>query len=381
MILLAATGESNAAIARRLCCEVKTVRKWRGRFAARPTTEALKDGMRVGRPATITKVARLELVKLACKRAADCKAPFREVWTGNSLRIALERATGFKMSTSEVRRTLNDEELRPHRFRLWLHSPDPNFASKVRRICSLYMTKPTHEHMILCIDEKTGMQVLEHKHPLRAPRPRRPGRFEFEYIRRGTRTLFAAFNPHNGEVFGRCSRRRRASDLLRSMEDVAVRFPHKRITVVWDNLNIHAVSKWQAFNERDGSRFSFVYTPIHASWVNQIEIWFSILARRVLRYGSFSSASDLTAAVRRLAQYESLEHLRARKRADLITLESGPQDDVVPHTRLRRVGVQKWQIEMPLRGGGWDRTPLRGQLTEQLDLVITQFPWMLAPRH
>ena len=82
-----------------------------------------------------------------------------------------------------------------------------------------------------------------------------------------------------------------------------------------------------------------------------------------------------------LAQYEGLDHLRARKRADLITLESGPKDDVVPHTRLRRVGVHKWQIEMPLRGGGWDRTPLRGQLTEQLDLVITQFPWMLASRH
>ncbi len=81
-----------------------------------------------------------------------------------------------------------------------------------------------------------------------------------------------------------------------------------------------------------------------------------------------------------LAQYDGLAHVRARKRADVITLESGPKDAVVPHTRLRRVGVHKWQIEMPLRGGGWDRTPLRGQLFEQLDVVINQFPWMLA-RH
>ncbi len=152
------------------------------------------------------------------------------------------------------------------------------------------------------------MQALERKHPSRRPRPRQAGRFEFEYIRRGTRTLFAAFNPHTGEVFGRCSRRRKATDLLRFMEDVAVRFPHKRITIIWDNLNIHAAKKWQAFNERHGSRFRFVYTPIHASWVNQVEIWFSILARRVLRYGSFASTSDLTAAVRGfIAQWNAHE--------------------------------------------------------------------------
>ena len=81
-----------------------------------------------------------------------------------------------------------------------------------------------------------------------------------------------------------------------------------------------------------------------------------------------------------LAEYEGLEHLRARRRADLLTLESGPKDDVVPHTRFRRVGAHKWQIEMPRLGGGWDRTPLRGPLVESLDLVVTQFPWMLAPR-
>ena len=81
-----------------------------------------------------------------------------------------------------------------------------------------------------------------------------------------------------------------------------------------------------------------------------------------------------------LAEYEGLEHVRARRRADLLTLESGPKDDVVPHTRFRRVGVHKWQIEMPLMAGGWDRSSLRGQLVESVDLVATPFPWMLAPR-
>lgn len=81
-----------------------------------------------------------------------------------------------------------------------------------------------------------------------------------------------------------------------------------------------------------------------------------------------------------LAEYEGLEHVRARRRADLLTLESGPKDDVIPHTRFRRVGVHKWQLEMPLLGGGWDRTPMRGDLLELVDAVINQFGWMLASR-
>ena len=83
--------------------------------------------------------------------------------------------------------------------------------------------------------------------------------------------------------------------------------------------------------------------------------------------------------VEQLAEYEGLDHLRARKRADLLTLESGPKDDPVPHTRFRRVGVHKWQLEMPTHTGRWQRTPIRAQLTELVDAVVTQFGWMLAP--
>jgi hypothetical protein len=82
----------------------------------------------------------------------------------------------------------------------------------------------------------------------------------------------------------------------------------------------------------------------------------------------------------RLADYEGLDHLRARRRADLITLESGPRDQPVAHTRFRRIAVHKWQLEMPLHSGGWDRTPIRGALTELADAVISEFGWMLAAR-
>jgi transposase len=130
IVLLAAERHSNAEIARRVGCEPKTVRKWRARFAWRPQVASLNDDMRVGRPPTVPTPIRLELIKLACSRPGDCKAPFREVWSGESLRAALQRMTGFKMSTSEVRRILRSEEIRPHRLRVWLHSPDPEFAKR-----------------------------------------------------------------------------------------------------------------------------------------------------------------------------------------------------------------------------------------------------------
>lgn len=297
IVLMAAAGMSNAAIARQLQCAENTVRKWRKRFAERPKISTLKDDMRTGRPPSIPMFVRLELVKLACDRPAKCKVPFRQVWTLDTLRVALKRGTGFLVSKSEIRRILADEEIRPHHVRLWLHSPDPDFRPKVRAICEVYAAQPAPGDIVLCIDEKTGMQALEHKYPFKQPASRRAGRREFEYIRHGTKTLFAAFNPHTGELFGECSDQRKGVDLMRFMERVARRHPTGNVTVIWDNLNIHHGPTWADFNRRHGGRFRFLYTPLHASWVNQVEIWFSLLARRVLKHASFGDVDTLTRAV------------------------------------------------------------------------------------
>ena len=293
IVLLATRGHSNYAIARLLACRENTVRKWRERFRAVPKLPTLRDAGRSGRPASVPMFVRLELIKLACKRPADCKLPFRSVWTLAALQAALAGATCIVLSKTEIRRVLAVEEIRPHHIRLWLHSPDPAFRSKVRAICSLYVARPTKGETVLCIDEKTGMQALEHRYPFKAPTRGAAGRREFEYRRHGTRTLFAAFNPHTGDVFGECSVKRKAVDLMRFMDRVAKRYPIGKVAVVWDNLNIHHGAVWEAFNVRHGGRFRFVYTPLHASWVNQVEIWFSVLARRVLRRGNFRSTDDL----------------------------------------------------------------------------------------
>jgi transposase len=297
IILLAAKRLGNAAIARAVGCTPKVVTKWRKRFRECPQPKALQDQPRSGRPPEVPVWVRLELVKLACARPEAHQQRFREVWTHGSLQAALRKETGFELSLTEIRRVLRDEQIRPHRVRLWLHSPDPDFRPKVRAICNVYLRPPGPGETVVCVDEKTGMQALEHQHPFRAPAVGREGRREFEYIRHGTCTLFAAFNPHTGEVLGECSKRRRLGDLMRFMEHLARRYPSGTVTVIWDNLNIHSGQVWEDFNRRHGGRFRFLYTPLHASWVNQVEIWFGLLTRRVLKHATFASLHQLRAAV------------------------------------------------------------------------------------
>jgi transposase len=296
IVLLAARGLSNAAIAQQVGCRDRTVRKWRKRFAEAPEIDTLKDHPRSGRPARIAVATRCEVVKLACQRPEGSKAPFRQVWTLDGLQEALQGETGCRLSRSEIQRILQAELLRPHHLRMWLHSPDPEFQPKVQRICQLYQ-EPPEGATILCVDEKSGIQALERRYPTQGPRRGQPGRFEFEYRRHGTRTLLAAFETRTGRVFGHCGAQRRESDLMAFMEAVAERYPVGSVYVIWDNLNIHHGDRWEVFNQRHGGRFHFVYTPIHASWVNQVEIWFGVLQRRVLRYASFASLEELEAAL------------------------------------------------------------------------------------
>jgi transposase len=294
MIRMAYLGESNAEIARRSGVTAQTVRKWRGRIAHTLKLNALEDEPRSGRPARVPVEVRCSVIKLACDRPK--KVRFRNIWTLGSLQAAVERETKWRLSTSEISRILRCEGIRPHHVRMWLHSPDDEFEEKVRRVCELYLSPPRGS-TVVCVDEKPGMQALSRRHPTR----HLPGgvRFEFEYKRHGTSTLIAAFDVQTGEVFGRI-RRRTADGVIAFMEELAKKYPTGPVYVVWDNLNVHhdgPSKRWTRFNERHGGRFHFVHTPKHASWVNQIELWFSILQRRVLRYGSFASKRALSASV------------------------------------------------------------------------------------
>ena len=291
-----------ARVARGVATEPKTVRLWRDRYLA-DGVDGLKTRPRTGRPPEIDAVTRCMLLSLACGAPADAGVLFRDTWTTDTLHEAINdfqrTIEGRLLSRTSVLRILNQADLRPHHMRLWLHSPDPEFRAKVTEICNVYLQPPPGS-VVLCVDEKTGMQALGRKHPTRPSEPGRDGRMDYEYIRRGTRTLLAAFNPHSGQVFGQVRARRTADDLVSFMEGLARRYPTGDVHIVWDNLNIHydgADDRWTRFNARHGGRFHFHYTPIHASWVNQVELFFGILHRRLLRHHTYRSVGELKATV------------------------------------------------------------------------------------
>lgn len=290
IILMALRGLRTTEIAHQLGITTRTVRKWKARFAEDPHIQALEDRERSGRPNVIGIHLRCRLVQLACERPEESERPvlFRDLWTYGSLANALAAETGRRISVSEVGRILRFEGLRPHRVRQWLKSSDPDFDVKAKRVCDLYL-RPPKGAIVVCVDEKP-LQVLGRKHATHVDERDGATRYEYEYVRNGTQALLAAFDVRTGGVFARVVPSRSAEALVSFMEELASKYPGKQVYVVWDNLNIHYDGKdgrWTSFNSRHKERFHFVYTPKHASWMNQIEIWFSILQRRVIRYGDF----------------------------------------------------------------------------------------------
>lgn len=303
IILCRSAGEAPTDVARKLDCHANTVSKWCSRWNAQPYAEALSDRCRSGRPLKIPLETRCETVAIACDREGDAKAPLEEVKTLDEIVDKVLARTGCEISRSSVHRVLNANGLRPHRIRYWMHSTDPEFQSKTKRICELYRDFPK-ESIVISIDEKP-MQAISRRHPTHRTHDGSI-RYEFEYIRHGTCTLLAAFDVRTGKVIGEVVAHRDAKTLEAFMKTIAARYPGKRIFVVWDNLSTHLdgpLKRWKTFNARHDHRFEFVYTPKHASWLNQVEIWFSILQRRVLRIGNFPSVEALEAAVLRFIDH------------------------------------------------------------------------------
>lgn len=293
-------------VAQQLGVHRKSVTRWRDRFRAKGV-EGLKDAPRPGRSPVIDAVTRCELIAMACAKPSDFGVPHRQRWTYDVLHKAFleQHPEAYPVSRTSVIRILNAKGLRPHRIYYWLHSRDPLFREKVTEICGLYLRPPLGA-AVLCVDEKPGIQALARKSPTKVPTVDHAGRFEHEYIRNGTRKLIAAIDVRSGEVYGEVRPTRTAQDLVEFMEELAQRYPNGDVHIIWDNLNIHFDGKdkrWTKFNERHDGRFHFHYTPLHASWVNQIECWFSVLQRRVIRHNSFESLEALDEALLAFIDY------------------------------------------------------------------------------
>lgn len=313
-IILASEGQCTAdEVARKVGVHPTTVERWRLRFL-REGLAGLDDQPRPGRAPKFTPVQRLEIVARACEPIVLPNASPEDGKTTRTIEELMDevirRGIVTEISWSSVQRILAGLDVKPHKTEQWLHSPDPEFRVKVTEICDLYLKPPPAGSVVLCIDEKPGMQALARRFPDRAPAPGRRRRREFEYKRHGTQTLIGAFEVHTGRVIAHCGDTRTAVDLVRFMEDIAAQYPNQIVHVIWDGLNIHYDGKderWTKFNERHGGRFVFHYTPKHASWVNQIECWFSILQRKCITNGSFCSTTELRTAVLAFIDYWNRE--------------------------------------------------------------------------
>jgi transposase len=208
------------------------------------------------------------------------------------------------ISPETVRRILEHHHLKPWRQHLWLSPEVPRdaaFAAAVREISELYTRPLKADEVVLCVDEKTSLQPRPRKSPTLAAQPGRPVRVEHEYGRCGALNLFAAFDTRTGKVYGRTAERKRQVEFIAFLEQLDREIPATITTihVVLDNLRMHKGKQVQAWLAKH-PRFVFHHPPVHCSWMNQVEQWFSILQRKRLRIADFA---DRAALAERLAAF------------------------------------------------------------------------------
>ncbi len=291
IVLAAAGGAANAAIACDLGCSVTVVRAWRRRFACRGIA-GLFDKPRSGRPETHGPSARLAVLAVATS-----VPPEGESQWSHAMIAAHLGERGLAISAATVGRVLAEAKVRPHKVRGWLNrADDPSFWIRAGAVCRLYRNPPPGT-VLISIDEKTGIQAKSRKHPEIPARPGRDARREFEYVRHGTISIIAAMTVTSGQVITeRVSKNDSAAftaflGMLHQMIP-----PHLRIHLIMDNGSSHtsrATRSWLAAHPR----FTVTYTPKHASWLNMIEQWLGVLTRRLLRRGDFTSRDDLEAKI------------------------------------------------------------------------------------
>lgn len=285
-------GRSVAEIAAGLETSIVTVYKWLDRYRAGGLA-ALESRKSTGRPREISGEVRSRI--LALTRQSPPESTGLTHWSGPQMAKYLRLHEGIRVSANFVAVLWRENGIQPHRQSTFKLSSDPDFATKVIDVVGLYLDPPEGA-IVLSIDEKTQVQALDRTQPLLPVSFGKTEKRTHDYVRHGTTNLFAALNTGTGEVTGRCFPRRRTSEFLKFMDQVAVQHPGREIHVVLDNLSTHSgqkVDQWLARHES----FTFHFTPTGSSWLNQVEIWFGIITRQAIRRGTFGSVSLLTQAI------------------------------------------------------------------------------------
>lgn len=247
----------------------------------------------------------VEIKALACQRPADLGLPLARLSIADIAREAVEREIVETISVTTIWRWLAEDALRPWTYRSWLFPRDPDFERKAGRILDLYRGRFAGEPLrpdehVVCADEKTSIQARARIHPGSPPAPGRVGRVEHEYERKGALAYLAAWDVHRAQVFGRCEPTTGIEPFGRLVEQVMSAEPYAsahRVFWVVDNGPSHRPERTEARLRERWPQITVVHTPVHASWLNQVELYFSVVQRKVLDPNDFASLPELAATL------------------------------------------------------------------------------------
>jgi len=302
LILGSATGLGSRALAQQEGMSRTTVRRWRARFLVKRCA-GLHDRPRSGRPPVITPTARALVMALACELPAERHVPLsRYSLSDLSVEVADRlAANAVAVSRSSIWRVLINDALRPWRYRYWIFPRDPHFLEKAGPVLDLYACqwqgRPLWaDEYVISADEKTSIQVRRRTHPTVPPGPYQAMRVEHEYERGGAVQYLAAWDVHRAVVFGRCEQKTGKAAFGRLVDDVMGQEPYRsarRVFWIVDNGSSHRGERAADELRERHPNIAMVHTPVHASWLNQVEIYFSIIQRKVLTPNDCASLNEL----------------------------------------------------------------------------------------
>lgn len=274
-------GKTFAETKKELGVSEVIINKWRSRFKT-DSLDGLKDAPRSGKPPVFSAVDKARVVKLATEN------PGQGYTRWSQRRIAKK----VGMSQSKVQNLLKEADLKPHKIDYWCgKSTDPEFERKMINIIGLYMNPPANA-LVLSVDEKTQIQALDRTQPILNLKAGSPKRLTATYKRNGTVALLAALAVHQGEITAKTIDKNNSGNFLIFLKELYRKYPRKHLHIIADNLAIH---KHQSIKDWIDSkqRITLHFTPTYSSWLNQIEMWFNILTKDVLKGGVWKSRKQL----------------------------------------------------------------------------------------
>lgn len=363
IILFCAENLNDSKIAEQLGCHRKTVAKWRKRWIdampilyeteeehphqlKRMIHSVLEDAYRCGAPPKITPEQVAQIITIACRSPKEFEIDHLDSWTNKELaKYLVEQGIVENISVSSVNRLLNQFGIRPHLIEYYLNpdiQDEEEFNEKVRKLCMLYKNAAELQQYnieVICVDEMTGIQALTHNHPAQPTKPGKKMRVETKYQRQGTTGILGARCVASGLITAIIQKERKEEDFVSLIKYVMEAVPAKKFIFVADNLNTHKSeslvklaaqeegidintlgkknssgilksmkTREEFLTDLNRKRIQFFYIPKNCSWLNQIEIWFSIIKRRILtRKSSYKSVAELEARIARFIEYYNKE--------------------------------------------------------------------------